>query len=263
VLEGSVHAELPPGVLYVSVADQERCMPVIQQLSAVQGLQHLFMGPEYRCFCQISLQLRQMQQVAPVLGSMQQLTFLHLDCSEWDALHSGWCREVQLGTALHRLHCRALKHLHLECAEFTEADALRLTCLTNLTHLGLPAADVSGPHGAADLVVSALACSMPGLVVLDVSGCGLQSLDLLSVFGRLKRLRQLNLHDNTSMAMTEQDLFRLTVLSELTELSIQKVRSLSYVTVQSFCAAMPHLECSKVRMWSESDSFRAHAYYIP
>jgi hypothetical protein len=48
---------------------------LIQQLSAVPGLQHLFLGPEYRCFRQSSLQLRQMQQVASVLGSMRQLTF--------------------------------------------------------------------------------------------------------------------------------------------------------------------------------------------
>jgi hypothetical protein len=163
---------------------------------------------------------------------------------------------VQLGTALHRLHCRALKHLHIKCADFTEADALRLTCLTNLTYLGLPRADVTGPQGAADLVVSALACSMPHLVVLDVIGCGLQSPDLLSVFGRLRRLRRLNLHDNKSMALTEQDLLGLTVLRELTELFIHKVRSLSYEAVQSFCVAMPCLDFSQVRMGSTS-----HGYY--
>jgi hypothetical protein len=302
MLEGKVHAELPRGVLHVSIPDQERCMPVVQQLPALRGLKHLVLGSEHRYHNENKMQVPQAQQVASVLGSMQQLTFLHLDCKEW---RRAWRTEVQLGTTLQ--HLQGLKHLHVKYAELTEADALRLTCLTNLTHLGLPCADVNNisddelhhrflyrKDGAlAVRVIAGLAGKLTGLVALDVSGCGLKrpgdstgygydtsddgddspddagdssddwhspvrsrriplrdkDVNLLSVFCKLKKLRQLKLHDNENLAMTKKDVFRLTVLSELTELSLPGGRgscSLSYADQQSFCAAIPHLVASRI-----------------
>lgn len=256
VLAGCVHADLPPSVVNANIVTPEGCMPVVEQLPALQGLQRLSLGFGESNWERSELRAPQIQQVSSVLGSLQQLTSLHVNCMCWGerTARPGWGRrnqgfsdEVQLGTSLQQLHM--LKHLHLQQARMGEADAMLLSGLTSLTYLGLPHAGA----GVTDFVVGALALKLTGLVVLNVRGCGLRCTALLPVVGRLTGLHRLNLDSNDDLVVDEMGLFALTSLRQLTALTIPSQGSVSSEAVELFLAAMPCL--GEVEHWAGNDVF--------
>jgi hypothetical protein len=233
-LTASFRAELPPGLLYASIGNPGSCMPVLEQLTALRGLQDLMLGRDCAGLAGGSLDVPHAQRLAHVLGSMSstQLTFLHINCRGW---RSQWDVGVELGMSLQKLS--ALKHLHVQQVQPSEADAVRLTSLANLTHLALPYAG----DGVSSAVVLRLACAVTGLVFLDVGGCGLRCPVVLPVLERLTRVEALRLHEN-DLVLDDARLFLLTGLGKLTALSIPIHNEVSDEGVRSFLALIPWLK---------------------
>lgn len=234
MLAGSVHAELPPGLLYASIINPETCMPVVEQLTALRSLQGILFGCPFEDWTGGSLNRQHAQQFAPVLGSLcsTQLSYLQIECHcSWS---SYWSSDVGFGTSLQKLP--ALRHLQVLHARPSEADAELLTSLTNLTYLGLTHAE----YGVTSALVLKLACALTGLVFLDVSGCSLRCPVVLPVLGTLTRLKQLYLHGN-ALVLNDARLLLLTGLRQLTALSIPNNHKVSEEGFSSFLALMPCL----------------------
>jgi hypothetical protein len=187
-----------------------------------------------------------MTAVVGALAVATQLTALTFNYTASSSRRQEFAR-LPLGATLEDR--QNLEHLHIKVSSSTEADLIKLTAVTRLTHLRF------GHYGDAvmDLVVAALAVRLQHLQVLHLEGGCVDSPALLAPIGALPELKSLDLQES-GLTVTDVGLMQLSTLTQLTRLYLGE-RDLSAETVQSFLAAMPRLHYHTVSVAeAEADS---------